>query len=431
VTRCVITGIGVISPNGLTTEEFWRNLVHGVSGVGPITQFDASEFECRIAAEVKGFDPLKFMDAKTARRTSRFAQFAIAASIMALEDARLTIDEHSAERVGVVINTGGGGIGDVSEGTITMITRGPHRVSPFLLPSLIPNMAACAVSILLGIKGPVLTSILACASGNYALVEARRFIEAGEADVVIAGGTESGIIPLAFAALSNMKALSTRNDDPQRACRPFDLHRDGFVFGEGAAVMIVESYEHALARGASIYAEVAGGSLTADAYHVTAPDPEGYGAALAMSRALKDAGLRPEEIDCIIAHGTGTPLNDVSETISIKRVFGEHAYRIPITAPKSMIGHQLGAAGALSAAAAILAIRDGIIPPTINLETPDPQCDLDYVPLVARRAPVRRAMVNAFGFGGQNAVVIIKSCDDAPAHLRRPPQAILEGGAVG
>ncbi|MGQ9572444.1 MAG: beta-ketoacyl-ACP synthase II [Dehalococcoidia bacterium] len=409
MSRVVVTGIGVVSPIGLTVEEFWRNLTEGVSGVGPVSSFDASPYACRIAGEVKDFDPGQYMDAKAARRASRFVQFAVAATRMALADAGLTIDEHNRDSVGVVMNTGGGGMTDVVEGERIFLTKGPNRVSPLLIPALIPNMASCQVSMLWGIHGPVITSIEACASGIYALVEAKRLIDLGEAIAVIAGSSEAALIPVVFAALCNMRALSTRNDEPQKACRPFDLNRDGFVPGEGAGVMILERYEDAKRRGAPIYAEVAGGSLTADAYHVTAPDPNGYGAALAMNRALKSAGVGPEEVDYICAHGTGTPLNDVSETLSIKKVFGEHAYRVPISSPKSMVGHLMGAAGAISSIACVLAIRDGIIPPTINLETPDPECDLDYVPNVARRAPVRVAMANGFGFGGQNSVAVFRA----------------------
>jgi len=412
LSRVVVTGIGVVSPIGLTIEEFWHNLTHGVSGVGPVTAFDASPFTCRIAGEVKDFEPAQYMDAKAARRSSRFVQFAVAATKMAVADARFTIDDHNRDSVAVVMNTGGGGMPDVVEGERVFLTKGPGRVSPLLIPALIPNMASCQVSMIWGIHGPVITSIEACASGIYALVEAKRLIDMGEAVAVIAGSSEAALIPVVFAAFCNMRALSTSNGEPQKACRPFDLNRDGFVAGEGAGVMILERYEDARQRGAPIYAEVLGGSLTADAYHVTAPEPSGYGAALAMSRALKSAGVGPEDIDYICAHGTGTPLNDVSETMSIKKVFGEHAYKVPISSPKSMVGHLMGAAGAISTIACVLAIRDGMIPPTINLETPDPQCDLDYVPNVARRTPVRTAMANGFGFGGQNAVAVFRACEE-------------------
>jgi len=408
VHRAVITGLGVITPIGLTVEEFWNNLTNGVSGVGPITRFDATGYPVRIAAEVKGFDPNDYMDRKLARRTSRPVQFAIAAAKMALKDANLQVNEENGPSVGVILDTGGGGMADIEEATKVLLERGPRRISPFFIPNMMPNAPACQISIIAGAKGPVIASTTACASGNHAFVEAMHILRRGEAEAIITGGTESAITPLAFAAFGRMGALSKRNDEPERACRPFDRDRDGFVFGEGAAVMILETLEHALGRGAHIYAEVAGGSITGDAYHITAPDPEGDGAARAMKRALEDAQMKPEEIDVIFAHGTGTLLNDVSETKAIKKALGEHAYQVAISATKSMVGHLLGAAGAISAVAAVLAIRDGIIPPTINLETPDPECDLDYVPQVARKRKVRAAMINGFGFGGQNVSLIIK-----------------------
>jgi 3-oxoacyl-[acyl-carrier-protein] synthase II len=307
------------------------------------------------------------------------------------------------------MNTGGGGIAEVEDSARTLLQKGPRRVSPLFIPTVMPNAVSCLVSMVTGAKGPVITSAAACASGNYAFVEARRLLLLNEATALITGGTESGTKPLTFAALSRMGALSGRNDDPQRACRPFDKDRDGFVYGEGAGVMVVEAEEHAQQRGAHIHAEIASGAITGDAYHITAPDPSGNGAAQAMQLALKRAGMQPQDIDCIFAHGTSTVLKDVTETRAIKQVFDQHAYRVPVTATKSMLGHTLGAAGALSALAAVLSIRDGIIPPTINLETPDPECDLDYVPNVARRQPVRAAMINGFGFGGQNAALIIRA----------------------
>ena len=406
--RAVITGLGVITPIGLTVDEFWDNLTNGISGVGPITRFDATGYSVRIAAEVKGFDPSNYMDSKLARRTSRPVQFAIAAARIALQDADLHVNEENSDSVGVILDTGGGGMADIEEETKVLLEKGPRRISPFFIPNMMPNAPACQISIITGAKGPVIASTMACASGNHAFVEAMHILRRGEAEAIIAGGTESAITPLAFAAFGRMGALSTRNDEPERACRPFDRDRDGFVYGEGAAVMILETLEHALGRGAHIYAEVAGGGITSDAYHITAPDPEGEGAARAMKRALEDAQMKPGEIDVIFAHGTGTLLNDASETKAIKQALGEHAYRVAISATKSMVGHLLGAAGAISAVAAVLAIRDGIIPPTINLETPDPECDLDYVPQVARKREVRAAMVNGFGFGGQNVSLIIK-----------------------
>lgn len=410
--KAVITGLGAITPIGLTVEEFWHSLKNGVSGAGHITAFDTSNFPTKIACEVKDFDPADYMDRKLVKRTVRSTQFAIAASRMAIKDAALTIDPMNGRNIGVVMNTGGGGIAQVEDGTRTLLQKGPRGVSPLFIPSIMPNAVSCLVSMVTGAKGPIVTSAAACASGNYALLEAHRLIMLDEAVALIVGGTESGTRPLTLAALSRMGALSRRDDDPQRACRPFDKDRDGFVFGEGAGVMVVEAEDHARQRGAHIYAEIAGGAITGDAYHITAPDPTGDGAVRAMQLALDRARMQPEEIDCIFAHGTGTELNDATETKAIKRVFGEYAYDIPVTATKSMLGHTLGAAGAVSAVAAVLTIRDGLIPPTINLETPDPECDLDYVPHVARRQEVRAAMVNGFGFGGQNVTVIIKAYEN-------------------
>jgi 3-oxoacyl-[acyl-carrier-protein] synthase II len=406
--RAVITGLGCITPIGLDVKEFWKNLVNGVSGVGPISSFDASGLGCQIAAEVKGFDPLKYLDVRAARRMARFSQFAVVAAAQAVEDAELDISRLDPYRVGVVMNTGGGGVPDIAEGERTFLEKGPGRVSAFLVPMLAPNMPSCQIAMRYGIRGPVITSVAACAAGAYAFVEAKWIIDRGEADVVIVGGTEASLHPLTIAAFDNMRALSRRNHDPQGACRPFDKDRDGFVFGEGAVAMVVEKLEHALKRGAPIYAELSGGALSCDAYHVTAPEPSGEAAAQAMIRALRNANIGPEEVNYIVAHGTGTPLNDVTETLAIKRALGEHAYRVAISSPKSMVGHLLGAAGALSALTAVLAISHGIVPPTINLDNQDPECDLDYVPKVARHMPVTVAMVNAFGFGGQNASLVFR-----------------------
>ena len=406
--RAVVTGLGAVTPIGNDVSTFWSNLVAGVSGVAPITQFDASEEEVRIAAEVKGFDPKDWIDFKQARRMSRFAQLAVAAARQAIDDAGLEIGDHNRDDIAVVVNTGGGGIGDVAAGQRTFMEQGGRRVSPFMVPMLSPSMAAAQISIQNGIRGPVITSVAACASGVQAFIEAQRMIEHGDADVVITGGTESAIIPVAFAALANMGALSKRNDEPERASRPFDGERDGFVFGEAAGVMVVEAAEHAERRGASILAEVAGGALTGDAFHISAPDPSGDGAARAMRRALRDADLEMEQVEHVVAHGTSTPLNDATETKAIRLAFGAHADKLAVSSNKSMIGHTLGAAGAMSALAAVLAIRDGTIPPTINYETADPACDLDYVPNVARQTPVGVAIVNGFGFGGQNAVAVFR-----------------------
>ena len=402
--RAVVTGLGAITPVGNDVATFWRNLTDGVSGVAPITMFDASDYEVRIAAEVKDFEPRDWMDFKQARRMSRFSQLAVAAARQAIDDAGLEIGPHNRDDVAVVMNTGGGGLQEVAGGEVTLMTKGPDRVSPFMVPMMSPSMAACQISIQNGITGPVITSVAACAAGVQAFVEAQRLIEHGDVDVVVAGGTESAILPVAFAALGNMGALSQRNDDPQAASRPFDANRDGFVFGEAAGVLIVESAEHAEARGAPILAEIAGGALTADAFHISAPEPSGQGATRAMQRAVRDAHLEPEQVQAIMAHGTSTPLNDATETRAIRAAFGVHADRLAVTSNKSMIGHTLGAAGAVSALAAVLAIRDGVLPPTINQEAPDPDCDLDYVPNVARRGDLDTILVNGFGFGGQNAV---------------------------
>jgi len=406
--RAVVTGLGAITPIGNDPETFWTSLLAGTSGVAQISAYDASGEEVRIAAEVKGFDPATWIDFKQARRMSRFSQFAVAAAAQAIATSGLEISDANRNEIGVIVNTGGGGIGDVALGERIFLEQGGKRVSPFMVPMLSPSMAACQISIQNGLHGPVIASVAACASGVQALIDAQRLIEHHDAEVVLAGGTESAILPVAFAALANMGALSKRNDDPAGASRPFDANRDGFVFGEGAAVLTIESAEYAERRGATILAEVAGGAMTADAYHISAPDPTGEGAARAMVRALRDAGVAPDEVDYVVAHGTSTPLNDATETKAIHVAFGEHAAHLAVSSNKSMIGHTLGAAGAISAVAAVCAIRDGMIPPTINYETTDPNCDLDYVPNGARKAPVRTAIINGFGFGGQNAVAVFR-----------------------
>ena len=406
--RAVVTGLGAITPIGNDPETFWTSLLAGTSGVAQISAYDASGEEVRIAAEVKGFDPATWIDFKQARRMSRFSQFAVAAAAQAIASSGLEISDANRNEIGVIVNTGGGGIGDVALGERIFLEQGGKRVSPFMVPMLSPSMAACQISIQNGLHGPVIASVAACASGVQALIDAQRLIEHHDAEVVLAGGTESAILPVAFAALANMGALSKRNDDPAGASRPFDANRDGFVFGEGAAVLTIESAEYAERRGATILAEVAGGAMTADAYHISAPDPTGEGAARAMVRALRDAGVAPDEVDYVVAHGTSTPLNDATETKAIHLAFGEHAAHLAVSSNKSMIGHTLGAAGAISAVAAVCAIRDGMIPPTINYETTDPNCDLDYVPNGARKAPVRTAIINGFGFGGQNAVAVFR-----------------------
>jgi 3-oxoacyl-[acyl-carrier-protein] synthase II len=409
--RAVVTGLGAVTPIGNDHPTFWRNLVAGVSGGGPITSFDASTWDVRIAAEVKDFDPTTVMDRKMARRMSRFIHFGMAAGNEAVRDSGLDFSDWTPERRdrgAVTVNTGGGGQEQVVLGSKVLETKGFGQVSPFAIPALSGSMAACMLSMEHGLTGPVITQVAACASSVIAFQDALRMIRAGEADVVLAGGAEAPLLPVGFAALSNMGALSKRNDDPARASRPFDKDRDGFLYGEGAGVVVVESAQHALDRGATIQAEVIGAALTADAFHISAPDPSGRGACMAMTKAMQDAGVAPDELDYVVAHGTSTPLNDVTETKAIKKALGAHAHRVPISSPKSMVGHLLGAAGVVSAFAAIGAIREGVIPPTINLETPDPECDLDYVPNVAREKRVDTAMINGFGFGGQNAVAIFR-----------------------
>jgi len=408
VTRALVTGVGAITSIGLTAQEFWENLVAGVSGIAEITHFDTSDLPVKIASEVKGFDPGNYMDAKGVRRMARFAQLAVAAAQLAADDAGLKLDDSERSRAASCIATGSGGAIDTMDEMMVLKERGPARVSPFYIPVMAPNMGACQVSMRLGLRGPALASVAACASGLYSYMEAKHLIQSGRADVVLAGGTEAALHPLPIAALANMKALSRRNDDPAGASRPFDAERDGFVFGEGAVVMVIESEERAKARGARVYAELAGGGLSCDAFHITAPLEDGSGAAEAMTEALRDSGLQPQDIDYIAAHGTGTPLNDVAETVAIKRAFGEAAGQLSISSPKSMVGHLLGAAGAVGALAATMAVYHDVVPPTINLHTPDPKCDLDYTPLKARKRTVRAAAANGFGFGGQNGSVIFR-----------------------
>lgn len=406
--RVVITGMGVITPIGNTIEQFWHNLINGVSGIGRITSFDTTEYTTHIAGEVRDFDPEKYIDKKEAKRMDRFAQFAVAATKMALEQARLDIRSTNPERVGVYIGSGIGGLATLEENYKTLLEKGPRRVSPFLIPMMIANMGSGIVSITFGAKGPNSSPISACATGTHAVGDATEIIRRGKADVMIAGGSEATIRPLALAGFGNMKALSTRNDEPTKASRPFDRDRDGFVMSEGAGILILEELEHAKRRGAKIFAEVAGYGMSGDAYHLTAPAPEGEGAARAMMEAILDAGLKPEDVDYINAHGTSTDYNDKFETLAIKRVFGDHAYRLAVSSTKSMTGHMLGAAGGVEAIATALTIAEGIIPPTINYENPDPDCDLDYVPNVARRAKVDVAISNSLGFGGHNASILLR-----------------------
>ena len=404
--RVVVTGLGVVSSLGLGAETYWRALKEGKTNIDKITHFDPSPYSSQLAGEVRDFKPSDWMDAKEARRMARFSQFAVAAARMALEDAHLAIDKSNGYRVGVLMGTGIGSMGVLTDEHEVLLQKGPERVSPFFIPTMLPNMAAAQVSRIVGAKGYNSTTVTACAAGTQAIGEGLIAIRRGATDVMLVGGSDASICELGLAGFCACRTLSTRNDDPKRASRPFDAQRDGFVPGEGAAVLIIEALEHALARGASIYAELLGFGATADAYHMVAPDPDGNGAVRAMLAALEDAGVEPEDVDYINAHGTSTPLNDVTETKAIKQVFGEDAYRIPISSTKSMIGHLLGASGAIESVATILTIKDGYIHPTINLEVPDPECDLDYVPNVGRRAEVRIALKNSFGFGGQNACLV-------------------------
>jgi 3-oxoacyl-[acyl-carrier-protein] synthase II len=404
--RVVVTGLGAVTPVGNDVNSFWANLLAGKSGAGPITQFDPANFKTRFACEVKDFDPTIAVGRKEARRMDRFTQFAVAVSKQALDDSGLHVTADNAPRIGVMMGTGIGGINTIVSQIAEMAQKGPDRVSPFLVPMMLPDSAAGQVAIQFGLKGPNLCPVSACATGTNAIGEAAEWVRRNVCDVVLAGSSESAMVSIAAAGFNNMTAISTRNDSPQTASRPFDKNRDGFVMGEGAAALILEELDHALARGAKIYAEVLGYGLSADAYHVTAPEESGAGAAQAMQMALAQAGLRPDQIDYINAHGTSTPLNDKSETHAIKRVFGDAAYQVTISSTKSMTGHLMGAGGAVEAVAAVKVITDGIIPPTINYETPDPDCDLDYTPNTARVKAVNTVMSNSFGFGGHNAVII-------------------------
>ena len=406
--RVVVTGLGALTPIGNTAEELWASLTQGRSGIGPITKFDATGYPTRIAGEVRNFDPLAYIDKKEARRLDPYLQYAIASAAMAVADADIDAGRVDAERFGVLIGSGIGGITTLLDGEHVLLQKGPDRVSPFVIPMLIVNMAAGLVSMRFGAKGPNSSVVTACATGNHAIGDAYRLIKYDEADVMIAGGAEAIIVPLTIAGFCAMKAMSTRNDDPQKASRPFDADRDGFVCGEGAGIVVLESLEHAVRRDARIYAEIIGYGMTGDAHHMTAPDPEGDGAARAMALALKTGGLAPGDVGYINAHGTSTPYNDKFETVAIKRVFGEHAKKLAVSSTKSMTGHLLGAAGGVEAIATVLALHHGVLPPTINYETPDPACDLDYVPNQARKQDVEVALSNAFGFGGTNATIALR-----------------------
>jgi 3-oxoacyl-[acyl-carrier-protein] synthase II len=411
--RVVVTGLGMVTPLGNDVESSWRGLTAGRSGIGAITTFDTSALETKIAGEVKEFDPLAYMDRKEARRTDRFAQFAIAVAKQAMQDAGYSVDRTTAEAgsVGVMWSSGVGGIQTIVENVHVLADKGHDRISPFMVPMMIIDMGAGAIAMQFGLKGPNLAVASACASSANAVGEATDVIRRGQADVMIAGGSEAGLIDIAIAAFNQAHALSRRNDEPEKASRPFDKLRDGFVFSEGGGALLLEELEHARARGARVYAELAGYGLTADAYHITAPAEHGEGAVRAMRMALADAGVDPTEVDYINAHGTSTPANDGIETEAIKTVFGTHARELAVSSTKSMIGHTLGAAGAIEAAICVLAMRDGCLPPTINQEVPDPACDLDYVPNKARQREVRVALSNSMGFGGHNAVLILRRFD--------------------
>ena len=406
--RVMVTGLGAVTPLGLSVDAFWQGLVEGRSGVGPMTLCDPTGFPTRISGELKGFEPEQFIPAKEARRMARFTQLAVAASMMAVEDARLNLEKEDRERVGVLMGNGNGGFPTTEEGARTLVERGGMRISPFFMSMILPNMAAANVSRILGTKGYSSTVTTSCAASTQSTGDAAEVIRRGGADVMLTGGTEAGISQLGLAGFSVMRAMSTRNEEPEKASRPFDAQRDGFVPGEGAGILILESLEHALGRGAKVLAELAGYGASSDAYHPVQPDEDGAGAARAIRWALEDAGMSPGEVDYINAHGTSTPLNDLSETLAIKRAFGEHAYRVPISSTKSMIGHALGGSGGMEAVACVKSIQDGVMHPTINYEHADPDCDLDYIPNEARRREVRVVLSNSFGFGGQNACLVFR-----------------------
>jgi len=400
--------MGVLAPNGLTLETFWDSLVNGRNAVGRVTAFDCSDFISQMDAEVKDFDPLNYLSARNAKRMDRFAQFATSCALLAFEDSGVDLSKEDPYRIGVLIGSGIGGIKTIADQHQILLEKGPKHLSPFLIPMLIINIASGYVSMILKVRGPNLSVATACATANHAIGEASNIIREGGADIMIAGGSEAPLTRLGYGGFCAMRALSTRNDEPERASRPFDKHRDGFIMGEGAGVIVLESIEHARARGARMYCEVAGYGMTADAYHITAPSPDGEGAARCMQLALDDAGINLDEVDYINAHGTSTPLNDKTETLAIKTLFGDHAYTIPISSTKSMVGHLLGAAGAAELIAAILCLQNNVIHPTINYETPDPECDLDYVPNVARDHKTDVILSNSLGFGGHNATLVAR-----------------------
>ena len=406
--RVVVTGLGMVTPLGVGVEKNWESVISGKSGIGPITKFDVSSFASQIAGEVKGFRSEDFLTPKDARHLDIFIHYAIASARMAMESSGLEITSKNAHQVGCITGSGIGGLSNIEHYHSVLLEKGPRRVSPFFIPGIIANMAPGKIAIEFGAKGPNTAIVTACAASSHAIGESFKIIQRGAAEAMITGGTEACITPLALAGFTSMKALSTRNEEPAKASRPFDKERDGFIIAEGGGVIILEELNHALERGANVYAEIIGYGMSSDAYHFTAPDPEGMGASLCMEVALKDAGLNPTDIDCINAHGTSTPLNDVSETKGIKSVFGDHAHRIPVSSTKSMTGHLLGGAGVVEAIYSILTIQKGVIPPTINYEFPDPECDLDYVPNEAKKARVRTVLSNSFGFGGTNSSLIFR-----------------------
>lgn len=406
--RVVVTGLGLVIPTGIGVETAWKNICEGKSGIRPLTRFDPNGFETRIAGEVREFNPELYIDKKEIKKMDLFIQYALGATKEAMDDARLVVTPENCEKIGVIVGTGLGGLPSIEKYHKILLEKGPGRISPFFIPMLIANLASGQIAILFGVKGPNTCVVTACATGAHSIGDAFRTIVYGDAEAMIAGGTEANITPLTIGGFNAMKALSTRNEQPEKASRPFEKNRDGFVIAEGAGILILEELQFALKRKAKIHAEIVGYGYTGDAYHITAPSPDGNGAIRCMKMAIKDAGLTPEGVDYINAHGTSTPLNDLTETLAIKEVFGSDAKKIPISATKSMTGHLLGAAGSTEAIFTVLAIRDGIIPPTINYEEPDPECDLDYVPNVARRKSIRTGMSNAFGFGGTNATLIFK-----------------------
>jgi 3-oxoacyl-[acyl-carrier-protein] synthase II len=406
--RVVVTGMGVVASLGHNVNDFWANIVAGKCGIDKVTLFDAKDYSCQIGAEVRGWDPAQHMDPKEVRRNDRYTHFGFCAAKQAIADAKLDMTNEDPDRVGVIIGSGIGGMWTIENQHKVLLERGPRKVSPFMIPALISNMCGGLVAIELGARGPNFGVVSACSTATHAIGESLRMIRGGEADVMVCGGAEAAITPLAYAGFCSMKAMSTNNENPQKSSRPFDLNRDGFIMGEGGAILVIESLEHALARGARIYCELAGYAATCDAYHITSPDPEGKGLAQSMIKAMRDANIEPHQVDYINAHGTSTPYNDKFETIAIKKIFGDHARKVNISSTKSMTGHLLGAAGSIEAIISVKAIETGIVPPTINYETPDPDCDLDYTPNVKREAKIDVVLTDNLGFGGHNAALIFK-----------------------